>query len=200
MTKAEAVKVLEKSGFKPKLVDRPDPETPQGSVVSTDPSAGTNLQRGSEVIVVVSSGVAQVAVPDVTGQNVDDARSALIAAGFAVTTTKRSSTTDAEGTVLEQSPAFGSKAAKGSTVSLVVATAAPAPTAATIPDVGGMTRSEALKAINSASLNASFSTVAPPSTGCSASMDGLAVDQDPAAGGKATQGTTVKVILCSATP
>jgi serine/threonine-protein kinase len=167
-------------------------------VIATDPTAGTNLQRGSQVILIVSSGVAQVPIPDVTGQNIEDARSALVAAGFVVSTSKQDSKTDADGSVISQSPAAGGNAAKGTTVSLVVAsnTAPPSPTTVTIPDVVGKSKSDAMTKINASGLNASLVYVNATDSACTTDQNGKVVDQDPAAGGKANEGTTVKLSIC----
>ncbi len=202
LSQAEATTILTKAGFKVKASDRPDPSTPAGDVIATDPTAGTNLQRGSQVILIVSSGVAQVLIPDVIGQNVDDARSALVAAGFVVSTSKQDSKTDADGSVISQAPSAGSKAGKGSTVSLIVAnnTSPPSPTTVTIPDVTGKTKSAAMNKINAAGLNASLVNVDNSYTGCTQAQNGNVVDQDPAAGGKANEGTTVKLSICQFTP
>jgi serine/threonine-protein kinase len=199
LSEKEARSVLEKSGFKVQARSKSDPTVKQGFVIATDPIAGTNLQRGSVVAILVSTGVEQVSVPDVTGQNVDDARSLLAAAGFVVTTAKKTSKTDADGTVLSQSPIAGGTAPRGSTVALVVAAKDAAPTTATIPTVIGLLKADAQSKINAASLNASFITVtASGSPGCDISLDGKVIDQDPAGGGMASKGTTVKVTVCFA--
>jgi beta-lactam-binding protein with PASTA domain len=60
-------------------------------------------------------------VPDVTGDTVAQARSALSAAGFSVTqTTQTVPNKSQNGLVLSQSPSGGSSAKKGSTVTIVV--------------------------------------------------------------------------------
>ena len=195
----EARSILEKSGFKVQARTNSDPTVKKGYVIATDPIAGTNLQRGSTVAMLVSSGVEQVPVPDVTGQNVDDARSVLVAAGFVVTTAKKGTTTDADGTVLSQTPSAGGTAARGSTVSLLVAVKDAAPTTVTIPDVIGLLKADAKSKINAASLNVSFTTVTSgDAPNCVTASDGKVIDQDPASGGAADKGTTVKVTVCSA--
>jgi serine/threonine-protein kinase len=73
------------------------------------------------VSLVVSSGSAKVKVPDVTGQTAGAAQGALSGAGFSVS----QQTTDVtnknqDGVVISQSPAGGSSADQGSTVTIVV--------------------------------------------------------------------------------
>ncbi|HEX5266394.1 MAG TPA: PASTA domain-containing protein [Acidimicrobiales bacterium] len=57
---------------------------PAGQVVSTDPPAGAPAAKGATVTVNVSKGPHMVRVPDVTGENVDQATSDLAQAGLVV--------------------------------------------------------------------------------------------------------------------
>lgn len=194
----EAARVLTKAGFKVVTREKSDPDVKAGVVISTDPTAGTNVERGSEVVMMVSSGAEKVAVPNVVGQDVADARTVLSAAGFAVSTVKKTTSDQPEGTVLSQSPTAGAEAVKGSEVVLTVA-AEQKPTSKEIPDVFGRTKTQATTDINSAGFSASFTTVDPTTNPtCTTALAGKAVDQDPAAGGKAAEGTTVKVFVCAA--
>jgi len=81
---------------------------------------------------------ARVAVPDVQGQTLKDARAALTSAGLKTATTKVTSAKPA-GTIVDQAPDAAAKVAKGSTVTLSVSqppqtqTTTPAQTATTTP-------------------------------------------------------------------
>src|SRR5664280_646636 len=59
------------------VTDRFDDTAPAGTVVDTDPGAGTALTRDTAVAVVMSKGLEPVAVPDVHGQSADDATAML---------------------------------------------------------------------------------------------------------------------------
>mgnify|MGYP003403434506 CR=1 FL=1 len=77
----EAVAQLEALGLRPELEGRRRRDGEQaGTVVSTDPEAGTEIQQGDTVRVVVAS----VEVPDVAGLSLDEARTELEQAGLAV--------------------------------------------------------------------------------------------------------------------
>src|SRR5207249_5452322 len=92
-----------------------------GTVISESPTAGTRVASGSAVSLVVSSGPAQVAVPNVVGQMQAAAASAITGAGLTVgAVTMQSSSTVASGSVISESPTAGTKVASGSAVSLVV--------------------------------------------------------------------------------
>ncbi len=94
---------------------------PQGQVISTNPPAGTLVSRGTTVDLVVSSGVAQVQVPNVVGQPQGVAQANLAAAGFKVTVLTQPATNPGQvGTVISQNPAGNTNAPAGSTVTITV--------------------------------------------------------------------------------
>jgi beta-lactam-binding protein with PASTA domain len=96
-------------------------QDPAGTVISQSPRAGAEVREGARVRVTVSSGPAEVAVPDVTGLDEAPARQELEAAGFQVRVTDESVTDPAEdGLVLRQTPPGGSSAEDGAVVTLVV--------------------------------------------------------------------------------
>jgi serine/threonine-protein kinase len=86
-----------------------------GSVVRTDPGAGTAVGRGDTIKLQVATAPTQLTVPDVTGQKKDDAVKALKAAGFTNVNAQGGSDSPtpgtAPGTVVSTDPAAGSKAA-----------------------------------------------------------------------------------------
>jgi hypothetical protein len=92
-----------------------------GSVISENPTAGTQVVAGSAVNLVVSSGPAQDAVPNVVGDTLSAATTAINGAGLVVgTVTTQSSTTVAPGNVISESPTAGTSVNTGSAVNLVV--------------------------------------------------------------------------------
>ncbi len=121
-TESEAANILGQQGFDVQFVDQASNDVGEGLVIDTNPPAGTPLAPGETVTVIVSSGPADVVVPDVEGQTEDDAREALEDAGFEVQvqTQPLAPGDDRDGTVIEQSPAGGSEAPPGSTVTITV--------------------------------------------------------------------------------
>ena len=89
----------------------------KGKVISQSPRDGTAF-RGDTVKLVVSKGPVLVAVPDVVGQQLQQARGTLEAQGFKVTV--RRALGGFFGTVRLQDPAGGSKVPKGSTITLTI--------------------------------------------------------------------------------
>ena len=103
---------------------------PSGRVIGTDPAAGTSLKKNAVVTVIVSTGVAQVKVPGVTGQTEADATAALRAKGFDVNVVTQAipAGDSRNGRVLAQDPSAGVSVNSGTTVKITVGVAAAATT------------------------------------------------------------------------
>lgn len=121
--------------------DVPHDSIEAGLFVSSEPPAGTSVDKGSDVTVHFSSGPGEVEVPDVTDQTQERAREALEAAGLKVSNV---STEDAPGkqkdVVLSTDPKAGSKVPKDSSVTIVVASGF-----VNVPDLKNKTLEEATK-------------------------------------------------------
>ena len=97
-------------------------EKPEGTVVGQSPSAGTRLRKGQAVALEVSTGPAEVTIPDVIGLDEQSARAQLEAAGFSVQVTEEVTTDPTQdGMVINQAPAGGSKGEKAGTITLTIA-------------------------------------------------------------------------------
>lgn len=119
LSKAQAL--LKRDGLAAGMVTREFSDSvPKGFVISTDPEAGTTRHAGSAIALTVSKGSA-IDVPDVTGEDLDEAKSDLQDAGLAVkvSATEVNSEYDA-GQVAQQTPAGDSQAAEGDTVTLTL--------------------------------------------------------------------------------
>ena len=99
----------------------PSTTTPAGDVISQSPVGGATVVPGSPVDLVVSSGPAQVFVPDVVGQAQAAAEQAIVSAALTVgaVTTQNDPNVPA-GDVISQNPTAGTQVAEGSSVDLVV--------------------------------------------------------------------------------
>ncbi|WP_190128289.1 Stk1 family PASTA domain-containing Ser/Thr kinase [Streptomyces mashuensis] len=144
----EAKQKIEKAGLAVGDVTRQfSDETPKDAVLSTDPAPGSSRRPGTSVAVVVSKG-RQIAVPDVSGMTPEAATAALGKLGLKaeVSDTQVFSTRD-KGTVAQQSPAVGTKAGEGDTVSLTLSKGREM---AAVPDVTGRTEADAKQALQAA--------------------------------------------------
>jgi eukaryotic-like serine/threonine-protein kinase len=96
-------------------------EEPEGQVISQDPGAGTELERGSTVTITVSTGVERVVVPDVVGIGARDAERQIRASGL-VPVRREMEVSDAsqDGVVIDQRPGTGVEVERGREVVIVV--------------------------------------------------------------------------------
>src|SRR5947207_2994372 len=168
-----------------------------GNVISESPTAGTRVASGSAVSLVVSSGPAQVAVPNVVGQTQAAAASAITGAGLTVgAVTQQSSSTVAAGSVISESPTAGTRGASGSAVSLVVSSGASPPTQVAVPNVVGQAQAAATSAITGAGLTMGAVTQQSSSTVAAGSV----ISESPTAGTRVASGSAVDLVVSSGAP
>jgi len=187
LTEDAAIKAVREAGFKPVVHSAPSGDVAKGRVIRSSPDAGTSIERGETVVLVVSTGPSQATVPDVVGQSVDDARSTLTSKGFGVRTTEQESDRK-PGTVLSQNPAGGSKAPSNTEVALVVAKA---PAQAKVPDVTGKGSDQAISAVQ----DAGFKVKQNLQTVSDQAQNDVVVSQSPSGGSSAKKGSTVTIVV-----
>jgi beta-lactam-binding protein with PASTA domain len=121
MPEAKARQKLSELGFRPRLEgERPNDAFPAGTVIWQDPPSGTVLEPNSVVQLVVSTGPALVAVPDVIGLNLPQANKIFAAAGVRVGTVDSTSAGQEQGVVIATRPAAGVGRPRGAAVAVVV--------------------------------------------------------------------------------
>ena len=123
-TESAARAALTSAGFAVNPVTVTSKQSP-GTVVSQNPSGGTQAAPGSLVTINIAKAAppppTTTNVPNVTGLAVAAAKSALTAAGLTVTVVNQAVTNKSQNaTVLSQSPAGGTSVKKGSMVMIVV--------------------------------------------------------------------------------
>lgn len=105
----------------PNRVDETSDSVAIGTIIRTDPTAGITVAPGQIVRVYVSSGAAQVRVPQILNMTQADAAAALDAVGLSIgTVTTTYSATVAANVVLLTTPASGEFLALGSTVDITI--------------------------------------------------------------------------------
>ncbi|MCP8706467.1 Stk1 family PASTA domain-containing Ser/Thr kinase [Streptomyces sp. AC04842] len=140
-TKANAQKLADNTDLKLSFTDKPCEDQVKGNICDQDPKAGTKVEKGDTIGLVVSTGAPKVAVPSVIGDKLEDAKAELEGDkyGFVVEVEEEVSGEE-PGTVIEQNPDLGEEVEKGTTVTLTVAKAEEK---VTVPDVTGKTCDEA---------------------------------------------------------
>jgi eukaryotic-like serine/threonine-protein kinase len=179
----------------------PSDSVPKGTVYRQDPPATTTVKRGDTVTFWVSRGKPQVAVPDVTGQTLADARTAIENAGLLVgNVSERADATVPLGDVIEQNPPAATKVAKGTAVDLVVSTGTPSPSVSptvtptstpstvAVPPVVGMLQTDAEQTLTDAGFAVIVQKKNHPGTD-----SGYVYDQKPGEGSMLAPGTTVVI-------
>jgi eukaryotic-like serine/threonine-protein kinase len=109
LTESAAVKELRADGFTVRQAGAINNNTVKaGSIVRTVPAVGTKVRKGSAITLVPSAGPRTIKVPDISGQQLADAESALRQSGLTVGQVHKvaSSSVDA-GIVVSTSPAAG---------------------------------------------------------------------------------------------
>jgi serine/threonine-protein kinase len=186
----EAEQAMDEAGLGVTVETRNSSDVPVDSVIETDPAAGESVKRGSEVTLVVSSGPGQVEVPAVVGQTRSAAEQQLSASGLESTASEENSDRPA-GEVISQSPDAGTEVDPGSTVELTVSKG-PAPVATVdVPNVVGLSRSDAVAQITGLGLSPSVeerSTDIEP-------QDGRVIDQNPGGGSTVNEGTRIVLVV-----
>jgi eukaryotic-like serine/threonine-protein kinase len=117
LTEEDAAETLQAAGFEVGQVTPQESDEDEGIVLDQDPPADTDARPGTAVNLVVSSGPATVAVPDVLCQDLGSAQEEVEGAGLDfVVTGSRFSDECPPGTVAEQNPAPGTEVQPGSNV------------------------------------------------------------------------------------
>ncbi|HEX2087699.1 MAG TPA: Stk1 family PASTA domain-containing Ser/Thr kinase [Solirubrobacteraceae bacterium] len=193
LTRKEARQRLIDAGFKVRERREESDEVEGGRVIEAIPAVGSQVEVGSTVTIVVSSGPERVEVPDVVDSTLDDARSELERAGLQVDVV-REETEDADpDTVLGQDPAAGTEVEKDTTVTLTVAKEVER---VEVPRVEGLTESEASERLSGAGLTVDIQDEPVQVR----SQDGRVLGQSPAPGREVERGSSVTITVARFEP
>jgi serine/threonine-protein kinase len=118
--RAVAVQQLRGRGLTPSVSEE-ESSAPAGEVIRQSPSAGSEVEPGSTVSIVVSKGEEQVPVPNVIGRLRADAVQALRAAGLVSSVQEQETEVPSQvGRVTDQFPPPGAEVTSGTEVTVVV--------------------------------------------------------------------------------
>ncbi len=122
-SESSARKALEGTAGNFKVKDatvKQDSSEKEGTVLAVSPDPNGQYPSGQEFTLTVSTGEVQVEVPDVVTQVQDDAASTLKQLGFRVGFANGADPNAADQTVIQQSVKAGTKAAKGTLITLTI--------------------------------------------------------------------------------
>ncbi|MFF5039863.1 Stk1 family PASTA domain-containing Ser/Thr kinase [Streptomyces nigra] len=161
---------------------------PKGKICSQSPDSKEEVDKGSTVDVVVSTGAPKVTVPSVIGISLEDAREKLEGDDFQFTikTETREVSAEEPGTVLDQDPQRGEEVEKGSTITLTVAKEQEQ---STVPDVVGRTCDEAKAQMQDNDLTGNCTEVETQDP----NQVGKVISTSPAANSKVDKNSTVTI-------
>jgi serine/threonine-protein kinase len=77
MTESEAIDEIQDAGLRVEITRGPSDDFEEGIVAGQDPDEGTEVDEGSTVVIFVSEGAEERPMPDVTGQDGDEAEAFL---------------------------------------------------------------------------------------------------------------------------
>src|SRR5581483_10316556 len=123
------------AGLNFKITRSPSDSVGANHVVRQDPGSGAQVQKGSTIALVVSTGMPTVGLRDVTGYTLGDAQKDLLSDKFQVKIDRRFDPS-AKDQVIAEKPKPGTKVREGSTVTLTVSDG-PAPVK--MPKLEGLT-------------------------------------------------------------
>lgn len=185
-------RILEQGFTVGAITYQPTDDTDEDIVINQSPPGGTNADPGTPVDLVVSAGPAAIEIPDVSGSSSNQAIIELTRAGFTnIETVEEFSPTVLEGFVIETNPAAGQVVPTEATITVVVSQG---PEPVPVPDLEGMSQSEAQAALTPLGLTlvVSGDTVEVP---LSSGLVGNVAEQDPTAGTVVEVGDTITVKL-----
>ncbi len=186
---AEATKLLQDAGFRVNPSLQPSDSVAAGTVISTSPPSNQQVGPGTAITLLVSSGKQQVMIPSVVGETPVQAGNKLGNLGLRVGAPVAEPSEQVQsGQVTRTDPPANSSVALGSMVTVYVSSGM---AQVNVPDLAGLTQSQASAKLQNAGLKANFVT----QTVTSQSENQLVISQNPGSGATLAPGSTVTVAI-----
>ncbi len=188
----DAVAALEDAGFEVVLRPVNSEQVEAGLAIKSDPSGGSTATRGSTVLLTVSKGPRLEKVPVLVGSQRSLAVEQIRARGLSPEVSEEEDEAPA-GEVIRQAPSAGSELPRGSTVTIVVSAGEEQ---ASVPNVIGKERREAVEALRAAGL---IPTVTEQPTEVPSQV-GRVTDQFPPPGSEVEPGSGASIVVGKPAP
>jgi len=186
----EATQKLEAAGFEVAVERVNSASVEAGNVISSEPGGGSTATNGSTVTLFVSRGPKLTKVPVLVGAQREVAVQRLRSRGLEASISEEESS-EPKGQVIRQAADAGSEVEPGSAVSIIVSKGEKEEEQASVPNVIGKERREAVEAIRAAGLTPAVEeeeTAVP-------SQSGRVLDQFPPPGSEQEPGATVTITV-----
>jgi len=188
MSKEEALEELEKVGLENVETDEQHHlEIEEGYMISQSPDAGRTVREQREVTLMISKGVQEIEVPDLSDKTEREARYILENKGMEMEIEKETHEDISEGYVIRQDPHAGFELTPGDKVTVYVSTGSP-PTS--LDDLTGKTRAEAHDYLSENGFILGEEDKIP-----SDDPEGKVIDQHPAPGSPVEHGDFIDLVI-----
>ncbi|MFJ6048351.1 Stk1 family PASTA domain-containing Ser/Thr kinase [Streptomyces sp. NPDC092307] len=188
-TEAQARSQLSAAGLGVKGVDRKFSDAfDRGTVMNTDPPGGRRIRGNGAVTITISRGPEVVAVPNLKGRPLEEAKAELTQSGLAPGMVTQAFSQDiAQGSVISTNPTGGEKRAPDTAVSLLVSKGRPV----AVPSVTGVPVDQAKAALEALGLKVATA----PEQVNAPFPAGTVANQSIGAGAQAAAGDTVTLTV-----
>ena len=182
--------------FDVQITTQKNDEIQEGTVIDSNPAQDTNITvdkgKNPAITLIVSAGANTVPMPEVVGQQFDDAQTFLKSQGFTniIRDDEPSDDTSVQvGEVFKQSPTKGSDVAKNAPITLTVSNGPPE---VPVPDVTNKSAADAANALGVAGFKTTTVNEASDSV-----QSGNVIRTEPGAGATAHKGDTITIVVSS---
>jgi eukaryotic-like serine/threonine-protein kinase len=189
----DAVDALNGAGLAYSVQHTYDAQAQTGQVTREQPAGGAQAAKGSMVVLYVSQGSQNVAVPDVAGQTVQQARTALAALGLTLKSVAGSSGDTPAGQIYQQTPGAGTQASRGSVVTVYYNHTS---SDGHVPALAGLTQPQCADRLKGAGYRLGAVTSQPSTT----VMKGEVISQSAPATENLPRGSKVSIVVSSGPP
>jgi len=187
-TQDDAIAKLKAAGLaEPNIKTQSDENVAAGKVISQSVESGTEVDEGTQITIVVSTGPASFSMPNVVGSSKANAEKTLSSKGLSVSIQYAKNDSVAEGNVISQSIKAGTSVKKGAKVTLTVSSGKPT---VSVSNVVGKTKNNAVSTLESQGFKVTIlenydSNVA----------SGNVISQSPVAGTTQVKGSTITIYV-----
>ncbi|WP_068068867.1 Stk1 family PASTA domain-containing Ser/Thr kinase [Nocardia xishanensis] len=192
LTVQQAEQELNSVGLRmdPSVVRKESSAQDLDKVIGTEPSAGARVDVDQAIVVWLGKGPVKVRVPSLVGQDISVAQPNLVdSAGFKIVIEEVQSSKP-KGEVIATSPAGGTNADKGSTVTVQVSSG----DQIAMPSLVGLTPSQAVEKLRQSGWTGSTSQISQNTTGTfDAGSVGRIVSQQPSPGSSISKTSTITI-------